>query len=139
MFVHACHCRHCQRETGSAFGLNGLIERDKIDVLEGETIEDLLPTESGKGQRVIRCASCHVALWSHYAYGKIADIIAFLRVATLQEPEKVSPDIHIYTDSKLPWVLLPSDVPCVPGFYKASEMWPKESIERRTALFASLG
>ena len=61
-----CHCRDCQRETGSAFVINGLIEMPMLEVTEGspETIQT--PSQSGKGQPVVRCPSCHVALWSHY-------------------------------------------------------------------------
>jgi hypothetical protein len=110
-----------------------------VVLLEREPEEILTPSESGKGQRILRCPQCKVAVWSHYAYGKLADDIAFVRVGTLLEPELLPPDIHIFTESKQPWLPLPGDVPAMPRLYRASEHWPKESIKRRDALFADAG
>jgi len=136
MFVHCCHCRWCQRESGSSYALNALIESDRVRLLAGEVEEIDTPTESGKGQLVARCRGCKVALWSHYAYAGIGDRVRFVRVGTLDAPWSLPPDIHIYTASKQPWVVLAPDVPAVPEYYKASEHWPAESLERRAALFA---
>lgn len=129
MFVHCCHCRWCQRETGSAFALNALVESDRVRLLRGDLEVVDTPSASGKGQRIARCPSCRVALWSHYAGAGAA--IAFVRVGTLDEPDRVAPDIHIYTVSKQPWVVLPQGVPAVPEYYRRSEHWPQESLERR--------
>lgn len=129
MFVHCCHCRWCQRETGSAFALNALVESDRVRLLRGDLEVVDTPSASGKGQRIARCPSCRVALWSHYAGAGAA--IAFVRVGTLDEPDRVAPDIHIYTVSKQPWVVLPQGVPAVPEYYRRSEHWPRESLERR--------
>ena len=136
LFVHCCHCRWCQRETGSAFALNALIETDRVVVLAGNLEVVPTPSQSGKGQRIVRCSKCRVAVWSHYAGG--GEAIRFVRVGTLDAPEHVPPDIHIYTSSKQPWVMLPADVPAMPEYYRRSEHWPKESLERRAALLASL-
>jgi hypothetical protein len=136
LFVHCCHCRWCQRETGSAFALNALIETDRVVVLGGDLEVVPTPSQSGKGQRIVRCSRCRVALWSHYAGG--GEAIRFVRVGTLDAPELVPPDIHIYTSSKQPWVMLPADVPAMPEYYRRSAHWPKESLERRAALLASL-
>lgn len=138
IFVHCCHCTWCQRETGSAFALNALIEKDRIELLEGDVEWVDTPTESGQGQRVARCPQCKVAVFSRYAYGKIGDAVVFVRVGTLDAPDRWPPDIHIYTSTKQPWVALPSDVPASEGFYKASELWPKESLDRRAALFEAV-
>jgi len=136
LFVHCCHCRWCQRETGSAFALNALIETDRVVVLGGDLDVVPTPSQSGKGQRIVRCSKCRVALWSHYAGG--GEAIRFVRVGTLDAPEHVPPDIHIYTSSKQPWVALPANVPAMPEYYRRSAYWPKESLERRAALLASL-
>jgi len=138
LFVHCCHCTYCQRESGSAFVLNALIERDRVTV-EGETHEVTVPTASGQGQRIARCTGCQTALFSHYAYGKLKDAVAFVRVGVLEPEHRMAPDIHIWTASKLPWVTLPSDVPVTDGYYRASEHWPEASLDRRAALFAALG
>lgn len=129
LFVHCCHCRWCQRETGASFALNALIEADRVIVLSGEPEIVVTPSHSGKGQRIARCPGCRVALWSHYAGA--GDAIRFVRVGTLDEPDHLPPDIHIYTSSKQPWVVLAPDVPAVSGFYRISEHWPQESLRRR--------
>lgn len=133
LFVHCCHCRWCQRETGASFALNALVEADRVQLLEGAVEAVDTPSQSGKGQRISRCPRCRIAVWSNYAGA--GDAVRFVRVGTLDEPDRLPPDIHIYTESKQPWIMLPPDVPAVPQYYKASEYWPRESIERRAALF----
>jgi hypothetical protein len=132
LFVHCCHCRWCQRETGASYALNALIESERVQLLRGEIEVIDTPTLSGKGQKIYRCANCHVALWSNYAGG--GDAVRFVRVGTLDEPDRLPPDIHIYTASKQPWVSLSPGIPAVPEYYRASEMWPEESLKRRVAL-----
>ena len=134
LFVHCCHCRWCQRETGTAFALNAMIEADRVQLLSGDLTVVDTPSNSGKGQRISRCPRCAIAVWSNYAGA--GDAIRFVRVGTLDEPGNLPPDIHIFTASKQPWVVLPPDTPAVVEFYKASERWPAESLERRAALLA---
>lgn len=133
MFVHCCHCRWCQRETGSAFAVNALIEADRVELMTG--VPDVIdtPSNSGKGQKISRCPDCRIALWSNYAGA--GDLARFVRVGTLDSPERLPPDIHIFTSTKLPWVVLPPDRPAVPEYYSAREMWPAESLERRRILY----
>jgi len=132
MFVHCCHCRWCQRESGSAFALNALIEADRVQLLAGEVEVVDTPTLSGKGQKVSRCPRCHVAVWSNYAGA--GDAVRFVRVGTLDEPDRCPPDIHIFTASRQPWVVLAPGTPAVAEYYRASEQWPQASLERRAAL-----
>ena len=134
LFVHCCHCRWCQRETGASFALNAMIESDRLQLLQGGVDMVLTPSASGKGQKIARCPTCRIALWSHYAGG--GDAISFVRVGTLDDPDRLPPDVHIFTASKQPWVVLPPGVPAVPEYYKSAELWPKESLERRAALLA---
>jgi hypothetical protein len=134
MFVHCCHCSWCQRETGASFALNAVIETDRVLLLQGEPVLVDTPSLSGKGQQIARCPQCHVALWSHYPGGGKA--MAFVRVGTLKEPGRLSPDIHIFTSTKQPWVVLPPGIPAVDEFYKLSEYWPPASLARREALLA---
>ena len=134
LFVHCCHCRWCQRESGAAFALNAMIEADRVEILQGEVETIDTPSNSGKGQKISRCPKCRIAVWSNYAGA--GEAIRFVRVGTLDEPARFSPDIHIYTSTKQPWVALPPDRPAVPEFYKLSQYWPKESLERRKALLA---
>lgn len=131
MFVHCCHCRWCQRETGSAFALNAMIEADRVELLSGEVEIVDTPSDSGKGQKFSRCPKCRIALWSNYAGA--GDAVHFVRVGTLDEPDRLPPDIHIFTMSKQPWVVLPAGTPAMPEFYDREKMWPPESLKRRAA------
>ena len=133
MFVHCCHCRWCQRETGTAFALNALIEADRLQLLAGPVDVVDTPSHSGNGQHIARCPTCRVAVFSHYS----SPLVSFVRVGTLDEPDRFPPDIHIFTSSKQPWVVLPEGTPAVPAYYSSSKMWPPEALERRKALFPS--
>jgi len=128
MFVHCCHCLDCQRQTGSAFALNALIETDRIALLAGEVAAIAVPTDSGRPHRIFRCPACQTALWSEY--GGLATL-RFVRVGTLEKPAALAPTVHIYTRSKQPWVSLPPEVPAFEAYYDAKKVWPAESLERR--------
>ena len=131
MFVHCCHCRWCQRETGASFALNAMIEADRVVLLRGSPEAVDTPSESGKGQKIVRCPDCHIALWSNYAGA--GDALHFIRVGTLDEPDRLTPDVHIYTSSKQPWVVLPPGTPAFEEYYDRNKLWPEESLARRRA------
>lgn len=134
LFVHCCHCTWCQRESGSAFALNAMIEADRVELLAGEVEVVDTPSASGKGQKIARCPQCRVAVWSNYAGAGAA--VRFVRVGTLDQAGRLPPDIHIFTASKQPWVVLPAGTPAVPEYYRASEYWSAQSLERRARLQA---
>lgn len=132
LVVHACHCRWCQRESGSAFALNALIESEHLTLLRGEPEMLATPSASGLGQQIARCPRCHIALWSHYAGS--GPLVSFVRVGTLDKPDLQPPDIHIYTSTKQPWVILPADQQAFPEYYDLAECWSPESLARATEL-----
>jgi hypothetical protein len=134
MFVHCCHCRDCQRQTGSAFVINALIETACIEIDKGEPVPTRVPTDSGRPHDIYRCPTCQTALWSDYG-GRPP--LRFVRVGTLDKPETVPPDVHIYTRSKLPWVSLPEQVPAYEAYYDIPSLWPSASLERRRAILGS--
>ena len=136
LIVHCCHCRWCQRETGTAFALNALIETERVLLLESppELIET--PSQSGRGQKIARCPSCRLALWSHYAGA--GPVIRFVRVGTLDTPDVLPPDIHIFTSSRQPWVVLPPGAPAVPEYYEVERHWSPPSLARREAFLPRL-
>jgi hypothetical protein len=136
LFVHCCHCRWCQRETGASFALNALIEAERVVTLSGEPERVDTPSNSGKGQRIFRCPQCRIALWSNYAGA--GDAVRFIRVGTLDEPDRLPPDIHIFTSSKQPWVVLPAGAPAVAEYYDRNRYWPAGSLARREALLQRL-
>jgi hypothetical protein len=131
MFVHCCHCRDCQRQTGSAFVINALIETDRIALLTGVPEPVPVPTESGRPHDIHRCPHCWTAVWSDYGR---RPALRFVRVGTLDEPSALPPDVHIYTRSKLPWVALPAGVPAFAEYYDPARVWPPASLERRRAI-----
>ena len=134
LFVHCCHCRWCQRETGAAFALNAMIEADRVTLLQGEVEVVDTPSKSGKGQKITRCPKCRIALWSNYAGA--GNAVHFVRVGTLDDPDLMPPDIHIFTSSKQPWVVIPKDMPSFAEYYDREKYWPKDSLRRRTELRA---
>jgi hypothetical protein len=136
LFVHCCHCRWCQRETGSAFALNAMIESDRVTLLGGEPELVDTPSNSGKGQKIARCPRCRIALWSHYVGAGPA--IRFVRVGTLDEPDRLPPDIHIFTASKQPWVVIPPGARAMPEYYERAQCWPAESLARRKAILPQI-
>ena len=134
LIVHCCHCRWCQRETGASFALNAQIESERVELLSGEPEIVNTPSHSGKGQKIARCPKCRIAVWSNYAGA--GDAVRFIRVGTLDEPDRLPPDIHIFTASKQPWVIIPPGMPAFEEFYDRAKYWPKESLERREAVLA---
>jgi len=125
LFVHCCHCLNCQRQTGSAFVINALVEASKVELLAGEPEAVEVPRNRGT-QSIYRCPSCEVAVYSVYTRPELL----FVRAGTLDDPSSVRPDVHIFTRSKLPWVTLPVGVPAFDVYYDMQELWPAESLAR---------
>jgi len=132
LFVHCCHCRWCQRESGSAFALNAMIEADRVTNLREAPELVQTPSNSGQGQKIARCRSCRVAVWSNYAGA--GPVIKFVRVGTLDNPDLLPPDVHIFTASRQPWVVLPEGVPAFTEYYDREEQWPDASLARRQVI-----
>jgi hypothetical protein len=136
LVVHCCHCRWCQRETGTVFALNAMIEAERLIDLDGEPELIDTPSLSGRGQKIARCPDCRIAVWSNYSGA--GPILRFVRVGTLDTPDVLQPHIHIFTSSKVPWVILPPDVPAVPEYYEIERVWSPESLARREAFLPQL-
>lgn len=134
LYVHCCHCRWCQRETGAAFALNALVESDRVRIVSGRPEVTSMHTESSKGQAIWRCPDCRVALWSHYA--GFGDKVSFVRVGTLDQADRLLPDIHIFTESKQPWVIIPAEHASVERYYDLKQHWPDSSRARLRRLLS---
>jgi hypothetical protein len=130
LFVHCCHCLNCQRQTGSAFVINLLIETDRVELLSGEPEPVDVPRDDGSTQRIFRCPTCQVAVFSEYSYPEVR----FVRGGTLDDPTGVTPDVHIFTRSKVDWVELPDSTPAFDVFYDMGKLWPAASLQRLEAL-----
>lgn len=131
IFTHCCHCLDCQRQTGSGFAVNAIIEADRVELLSGKPEPVRVPTDSGEPHDIYRCPKCHTAVWSDYGMG----FALFVRAGTLDEPHRITPDVHIYTRSKLLWVSLPEGVPAFEAYYDRNEVWPAESLARGKAAY----
>ena len=136
LFVHCCHCRWCQRESGASFALNAMIESDRVVSLGIDPELVHTPSDSGLGQKIARCPTCKVAVWSHYAGS--GPITKFVRVGTLDQPDLMPPDVHIFTASKQPWVLLSEGIPAFEEYYDREELWPNDSLLRRQVLLPQI-
>jgi hypothetical protein len=132
LFTHCCHCLNCQRQTGSAFVINLLIEADRVELLAGAPQAVDVPRDDGSAQRILRCPTCQVAVFSEYGH----PAVRFVRGGTLDEPSSVEPDVHIYTRSKLPWITLPDSAPAFDAYYDSKALWPAASLERLKAALA---
>jgi hypothetical protein len=133
LFTHCCHCLNCQRQTGSAFVINLLIEADRVELLAGAPQPVDVPRDDGSKQVIFRCPTCQVAVFSEYGRPQVL----FVRGGTLDQPSSIAPDVHIYTRSKLPWITLPDRVPAFDVYYDSKILWPAASLERLKAIAAS--
>jgi hypothetical protein len=130
LIVHCCHCLNCQRQTGSAFVINLLIETNRVEIVAGPPQPVDVPRDDGSTQRIFRCPKCQIAVFSQYGRPEVH----FVRGGTLDDPSWVTPDVHIFTRSKVPWVVLPDGVPAYDEFYDAKTVWPAASLERYQAV-----
>ena len=130
MIVHCCHCLNCQRQTGSAFVINLLIEADRVEILAGTPEQVDVPRDGDRSQRIFRCPDCQTAVYSQYGSRKVR----FVRAGTLDDPRDVRRDVHIYTRSKVNWVAIPSEMPAFEVYYDAEKLWPSASLERLQAV-----
>jgi hypothetical protein len=135
LFIHCCHCLNCQRQTGSAFVINLLIEADRVELLAGVPHPIDVPRDDGSKQRIFRCPTCQVAVFSEYGRPEVR----FVRGGTLDQPSGVVPDVHIFTKSKVGWVTLPDSAPAFEAYYDSKGLWPADSLERLKAVLASPG
>jgi hypothetical protein len=113
-----------------------MIEGDRVTSLgvDPEIVDT--PSESGSGQKIARCPKCRIAVWSNYAGA--GPVVKFVRVGTLDNPDLLPPDIHIFTESKQPWVQLPAGTPAVPEYYDREKYWPTESLARRQRILPAI-
>ena len=137
LIVHACHCKNCQRQSGSWHAVNALIETHEVDLLQGELSYSELPTPSGAGQTIARCAACGVAVWSNYHIisRDKNDIVRFIRVGTLDEPQELPPDVHIFDSARNSCTPASDDRPRFDEFYDLGQVWTPPSLQRLYALF----
>ena len=132
IMVHNCHCRLCQQQTGSTSVVNAFFESERITLHTGELTVHILQAGSGNRHTISRCSQCGCALWSYYP--RFDSLMSGLRAGTLDDPGSVTPDVVIFTESKMPWVALPEGIPAFERYYDFRETLPPESQARLMAL-----
>jgi hypothetical protein len=143
LIIHCCHCTWCQRESGSAFALNAIIESSNFRLTSTLAPQHVpLPTPSGEGQIIARCPECWVPVYADY--GGVAKMLTYVKLGTIDFEDRVRagirPDVHIWTSTKLDWVDLASEkergVPIFEEYYRRSEVWSEENNKRFETLKA---
>jgi hypothetical protein len=132
LFVNCCHCLNCQRQTGSAFVINLLIEAERVELLAGTPRPVEVRSGDGSAQAIYRCPTCQVAVFSEYGRPELR----YVRAGTLDRTSEVTPDAHIFTRSKVGWIELPASTPAFTASYDHEELWPAASLERLDRIFA---
>jgi N-acetylglutamate synthase-like GNAT family acetyltransferase len=132
LFVNCCHCLNCQRQTGSAFVINLLIEADRVKLLAALPRPVEVPCDDGSTQRIFRCATCQVAVFSEYGRPELR----YVRAGTLDRPSAVTPDVHLFTRSKVGWIRIPDSTPAFDTSYDPQAVWPASSLARLEAILA---
>jgi len=130
IITHCCHCRGCQKQSGSAFRINVMIETDRLAILEGEP----RPFQGDDGQNEMQCPSCEFCIWAYHRH--FGDAIAFIGVGVLDEGERLPPEAHFFIRSKHPWIVLPPDIP---AFQELGDTGKVGARERVMAVLAVRG
>jgi hypothetical protein len=135
--IHCCHCTWCQRESGSAFALNAIIESSNFRLTSTLAPRHVpTPTPSGDGQIIARCPECWVAVYADY--GGDGQRLKYVKLGTIDHADRaragIKPDVHIFTSTKLEWVDLSGErekgVPIYEGYYRRTEVWSEEANRR---------
>jgi hypothetical protein len=133
IFVNGCHCRMCQRDSGSAFAINVMIEASHVEVVGGAEPETFSArVGAGPGTSGARCPRCAVLLWT--THGDFGEELLFVRAGTLDE--RVMPDAHFFVVTKHPLTVLPDDVPIFEGLPTSEDppLWSEEAQRRVDAV-----
>ena len=105
--LYVCHCRDCQRQSGSAFGMSLVVPESSFELLSGSLKTFTVRADSGRTKTCAFCPTCGVRLYNAVRPGRIS-----VKAGTLDDVSKLRPEGHGWTSRKQPWVTLPSDVPC---------------------------
>src|SRR5690242_801093 len=132
LFCYACHCNDCQKDSGSAFSLHATIEAFNIKVISDlkPSLVILTPNPS-RVQEISRhavCPRCGTILWGND--GQWGYAVSSVRIGTLDFPEIMEPDIHMFVGNKLAWIQLPKDARTSRKGFDYKTAWPKSSLKR---------
>ena len=103
--VVACHCRDCQKRSGSPFGTMAYYPEDYV-AIGGEAREYSRPTDSGNTFTTGFCPTCGSTL-----YGRTSGFPGAVGVTmgTIDEPRLPVPVRSVYEQSRRHWVTMPAE------------------------------
>ena len=111
MRLVACHCKECQRQSGSAFGMSMLVKKDSLTVT-GLTKEFTRIADSGNELTGVFCPDCGVRVY--HAPKPVRDVLA-LKPGTLDDTGWLRPDSFTWMKSAQGWVPVPNGVKALDG------------------------
>lgn len=103
-----CHCRACQRQSASAFGMSLAIRVDAFRLVSGALKSFDMLCDSGRIKVCSFCPVCGSRI--HHVVGEGLS----LKAGTLDDPGAFAPSGHYWAATKLPWVEIPEDLPQSP-------------------------
>jgi len=98
----------------------------------------ILKGGTGKDHEAFFCETCGTYVWSRYQVAPGGEAL-FVRAGTLDTPDAVTPDVHLFTRSKLPWIKLPENALAFETGYKVADVWPADKKERARRNAAAQG
>lgn len=99
-----CHCRDCQRQSGSAFGMSLNVAKGGFHLLSGELEKFTAVCDSGRTKECAFCGSCGTRIY-HAGSDELS-----IKPGTLDDTSGLIPDAHYWTDRKQPWFQIPDGV-----------------------------
>ncbi|MGA3401236.1 MAG: GFA family protein [Acetobacteraceae bacterium] len=101
----ACHCRECQKQSASAFGMSLVVPRAAVTLTKGDTRTWSRKADSGRSVTCVFCVVCGTRLW----HAKEGFDYVSIKGGSVDEPVDFSDAIHCWTSSKLPGMVIPPD------------------------------
>lgn len=105
--VAACHCTNCRAQSGAAYSVNIVAKSNEVSLAGPiKTFED---KATSSGQPVLRqfCGDCGSPIQSVITANPA---IVAIKAGTADYAGAFAPTLHVWTQSKLPWVEIPAGV-----------------------------
>ena len=108
--TYVCHCTDCQRRTGSAFSTIVWFEKESVELTgDGLTTYEHRNVESNRWRRSHFCNRCGTTfMWT----AEHRPGVRIIMVGTLDDPNWVKIQWHVWTRSAQQWVVVPQNVDC---------------------------
>ena len=102
----ACHCTDCQHQSGSAFGMSVVVNADDFRITKGEPKHYHSTSSTGRRKLGAFCHECGNRIYHQpeWRRGRIS-----IKAGTLDDASWLKPQVHLWTKSRQPWVIIPDD------------------------------